>query len=564
MINFIKKIYKKNKNEESIKKIDKDDFLKRFLNLQIPEKNHKYNFPIKRPDIMPGVVPDGIEAPVMAMDSAPFNQGEGFFGNVAGLGCFPGAGFPGYPFLSELGTRPEFRALSSIISTEVAREWIKITSQDDTGDSQEKIGLIEQEFKKLDVQGIIQKIAEQDCLFGRGQIFIDIDRADRKIPLVLDRRTIAKGSLRRFVPVEAVWTTPVVWNALDPSAVDFYRPSSWWMLGQEVHASRLLTVITRPVPDLLKAAFNFGGISLSQLALPYVEAFIQIKSSVTELVRKFSTTALATTMGDILQGNSNGSDLFARAQFLVATRDNNGLVLIDRDREELIQVNAPIAGLKELLAQAQEQIASVGRVTLVHYTGLTPSGLNASSEGEIRVFEDFIMGIKESHFRYPIDQMLKVVQLSLFGEIDPAISFIFNPLRQMTAKEKSDIRLQESQASTAYVSSGVISPQEERERLAADPQSGYQGLDVDDESMLIPPMEPGEEDDIHQKIKEAIESLKTKQQSEDEGWTLKNKKAEDKSVSEAQHRAMEAAAHGNSTLDIPKKVGKEFVKKDEE
>ena len=89
-------------------------------------------------------------------------------------------------------------------------------------------------------------------------------------------------------------------------------------------------------------------------------------------------------------------------------------------------------------------------------------------------------------------------------------------------------------------------------------------MDVDDESMLIPPMEPGEEDDIHQKIKEAIESLKTKQQSEDEGWTLKNKKAEDKSVSEAQHRAMEAAAHGNSTLDIPKKVGKEFVKKDEE
>lgn len=30
------------------------------------------------------------------------------------------------------------------------------------------------------------------------------------------------------------------------------------------------------------------------------------------------------------------------------------------------------------------------------------------------------------------------------------------------------------------------------------------------------------------------------------------------SVSQAQHRAMEAAAHGNSTLGIPKKVGEEF------
>jgi hypothetical protein len=37
----------------------------------------------------------------------------------------------------------------------------------------------------------------------------------------------------------------------------------------------------------------------------------------------------------------------------------------------------------------------------------------------------------------------------------------------------------------------------------------------------------------------------------------------DESVSEPQHKAMEAAAHGNSTLGIPEKVGKEFAKADE-
>jgi len=36
------------------------------------------------------------------------------------------------------------------------------------------------------------------------------------------------------------------------------------------------------------------------------------------------------------------------------------------------------------------------------------------------------------------------------------------------------------------------------------------------------------------------------------------------SVSEKQHRAMEAAAHGHSTLGIPEKVGNEFVKQDDE
>jgi hypothetical protein len=34
------------------------------------------------------------------------------------------------------------------------------------------------------------------------------------------------------------------------------------------------------------------------------------------------------------------------------------------------------------------------------------------------------------------------------------------------------------------------------------------------------------------------------------------------STSGKQHRAMAAAAHGNSTLGIPKKVGKEFIQAD--
>jgi len=39
-------------------------------------------------------------------------------------------------------------------------------------------------------------------------------------------------------------------------------------------------------------------------------------------------------------------------------------------------------------------------------------------------------------------------------------------------------------------------------------------------------------------------------------------KGADESVSEEQHKAMEAAAHGESKLGIPEKVGKEFASKD--
>lgn len=429
-----------------------------------------YDYPIQTPKLMPNVVPKGETAPVMAMDATTadfLNQ------------TFPGGGFPGYPYLSQLATRAEYRAFAAALSTELTREWIEFTSkQDDDDNAGEKIKLIEAEFKRLDVRGVIQKAAEHDCYFGRAQLFIDIKGHKRDLPLIMSNRTVKAGSLERVVPVEAIWTTPAGYNALDPAAPDFYRPSRWWMLGTEVHASRLLTIVTRPLPDMLKPAFNFSGMSMSQLAEPYVDNWLRTRQSVADLINNFSITVLATSMDQVLQGDDDGTDLFARADLFTATRSNRGLMLLDKEREELVQVNTPLSGLHELQAQSQEHMCSVSRTPAIILTGISPSGLNASSDGEIRVFYDWIAAQQEAHWRSPIETILEAVQLSLFGEIDPDIGFTFVPLYQMTPKEESEIRTADATTDCAYIEAGVLDPSEVRDKLAKDPVSGYQGLDT--------------------------------------------------------------------------------------
>lgn len=444
-----------------------------------------YSYPVKPPELPAGVVPAGVTAPVMSMDANPY----AFAADV-----YPGGGFPGFAYLSQLATRAEYRAFAATMSTELTREWIEFTSkQDDDTDTAEKIKAIEDEFKRLNVRGVIQKAAENDCYFGRAQIFLEIDGADRKTPLILDPRTVKKGSLSRVVPVEAIWTTPAGYNALDPAAPDFYKPSSWFMLGQQVHASRLMTVVTRPLPDILKPAFNFAGMSLSQLAEPYVDNWLRTRQSVADLLNNFSTTALKTSMDQILQGDDDGADLLNRADLFTATRSNKGLMILDMEREDLVQVNTPLSGLHELQAQSQEHMCSVSRMPAIVLTGISPSGLNASSDGEIRIFYDWIAAQQEAFWREPLETILKAVQLSLFGEIDPDIGLAFTPLYQMTPKEESEIRLSDSQADCAYIAAGVVDPSEVRERLARDPNSGYQSLDTSVE--LVPPVEPAGEED---------------------------------------------------------------------
>jgi hypothetical protein len=48
----------------------------------------------------------------------------------------------------------------------------------------------------------------------------------------------------------------------------------------------------------------------------------------------------------------------------------------------------------------------------------------------------------------------------------------------MTAKEKSEIRKSDAEAAGVYIDRAVIAPEEERERIARDPESGYEGLDL--------------------------------------------------------------------------------------
>lgn len=442
-----------------------------------------YSFPVQAPKLPRGVVPEGVRAPV-AMDAAAYDYAQE---------VYAGGGFPGYPYLASMATRSEYRAMASAMATELTREWIKLTSGDaDGGETNEKIKMLEAELKRIDLRGAVQRAAEQDCYFGRGQLVIDIKGHRREAPLILDPRTVKPGSLVRVVPVESMWTSPSAYNALDPVAPDFYRPSSWFMLGQQVHASRMLTVVTRPLPDMLKPAFNFGGMSLSQLAEPYVDNWLRTRQSVSDLINNFSITALATSMDQVLTGGDDGTDLFARATLFTQGRSNKGLMLLDKDREELIQTNTPLGGLHELQAQSQEQMCAVSRLPAIVLTGISPSGLNASSDGEIRTFYDWIAAQQEAHWRHPIETVLKVAQLSLFGEIDETIGFEFVPLYQMSPSEEADIRLKNSQSATAYINAGVLDPSEERERLARDPASGYQGLDTSIE--IVPPAGPPEDE----------------------------------------------------------------------
>lgn len=434
-----------------------------------------YTYPIQPPILHDRVVPKGITAPILAQDSDIYTYASN---------QFPGGGFPGYPHLAGLSTRPEYRLMVSALSFELTREWVEITSPND----EQKIKEIGEEFKRLHVREAFRKIAEHDAYFGRGQMFISLKNHDISEPLIIDKRTIKPKSLEAIRIIEPIWTTPSAYNTNDPLGPNYYIPQSWYVMGQTVHSSRLCSVITREMPDILKPSFNFGGISLSQLVEPYVDNWLRTRQSVADLVNNFSLTALQTDMGAVLQDEdlTEGKNLIDRANLFTLLKSNKGLMLLDKEKEELIQLNTPLSGLGELQAQSLEHLCSASRIPAIILTGISPAGLNATSEGEVRVFYDWISSQQETFYLQHLRKILQLVQLNLYGEIDTDIECSYKPLYQMTDKELAEIRSMDAVTDTAYHTMGVISAEEIRNRLSKNPTNGYEGLEDYDEEDFPP------------------------------------------------------------------------------
>lgn len=453
----------------------------------------------------PSVFPDG-KRPTLAMDEA-VNASLAWSAQAILQGMFQeGLGFLGYPYLAELTQRAEYRVISETIATEATRKWIKIqavavekknapqpgkdpaTIAPKAGDKTGKIKAIEAEFKRLKVQDVFRLASEQDGFFGRSHIYIDVnmareDRDELLTPIGDGRNDISRAKVKKGTPirlknVEPIWCYPSVYNATDPLAPEWYNPEMWFCMGKELHRSRLLTFVGREVPDLLKPAYSFGGLSISQIAKPYVDNWLRTRQSVADIVHSFSVMVLGTDLSESLA--AGGDELFRRLDFFNNTRDNRGIMAINKETEELKNVSAPLSSLDLLQAQTQEHMAAVSKIPIVKLLGIQPAGLNASSEGEIKSFDDTIASYQEKFFGEPLKRILGFVQLSLFGEVDPGITATFEPLRQMTEKEIGEIDKLEAEADQIRIDSGVLWPEEPRRALAAKEDSRFSGIDVED------------------------------------------------------------------------------------
>ena len=429
----------------------------------------------------------------MAMDDFPsdwsFEEWSNYQARAIGGALQEGMAFPGYAYLAELAQRPEYRKFAEILATEMTRKWIEFTSTNTETEKSTtyKIKQLEKRCDELRVRDAFRRCLEIDEFFGRSHLYIDTGDTDNRDELKTtigqgrdeaSKAKITKGKLKALRPVEPVWCYPTSYDANDPLTADWYEPRTWFVMGKEVHCTRLLKFVGREVPDLLKPAYSFGGLSMTQMAKPYVDNWLRTRQSVSDLVHAYSVFVLSTDLGSWL--TESGDELIKRVDMFNKFRDNRGLMVLNKETETFQNVSAQIGGLEALQAQSQEQLCSVASIPVVKYLGIQPTGLNASDEGGIRMFYDWIAAQQEKRVRHRLTTVVDFVQLDLWGEINEDIGYKFVPLYELDELQKADLRNKDMQTDVQAIDAGVLTPEEVRQRVAADPDSPHASIDVDD------------------------------------------------------------------------------------
>ena len=426
------------------------------------------------------------EETVLAMDHAMEERGvytllqHGFEMGMYGA-C---SNFLGYGALQSIAQNGLIRACIETVADDMTRNWIELQQEgeEDIPESEDKIQRLEKAMKRMGLQKTMHKAASMTGYFGGCLLYLDtgVSGPQLKLPLSLEPWSMEakEGFLRAVRVVDPVNVFPGTYNSTDPLKEDYYVPQTWWVLGQEVHASRLIRVYANEPPLLFRPSYNFLGIPQAQILWDYVIHFQENRDSVNRLMGKFSQLVFKTAMTDLITGGAQDlSQLMARLQIMAQNRSNDGVIAVDKDAEDIVKVETPMSGVTDVVRQSLEIVAALNRTPAVKLLGISPSGFNATGESDIRNYYDHVLSQQEKVLRPPLQRILEALQVSLFGKVEPSIGFTFASLSE--TDENAKVLTQQAKINNlcAVLDRDIVSAEEVRQLLISDPDSGLDGLD---------------------------------------------------------------------------------------
>jgi hypothetical protein len=321
-------------------------------------------------------------------------------------------------------------------------------------------------------------------------------------------------SLSHFVVLEPGELQPVTWYA-DITRPNFGTPESWRLQpviqggtpiqhGAIVHESRMVLfpgiIVTRRRPN--QSLTGWGGSILTRVNTVLRDYGVTWES-VGAILQEFSQAVYKIKGLAELVAQNQADVVRRRMEILDVSRSILRAVVIDAD-EDHERKTTTLTGIPEILREFATRLAAAADMPVTVLMGMSPAGLNATGESDIRFFYDRVAGLQRKKLKPKLEQLLRFVfrartlgpnkEPSPTNGQEPDVwSVQFNKLWEPSQKEQIETRFLQAQADKIYMEDGVLTPMEVRKsRFGGDEYSYKTTADIEATNAMEATMASGE------------------------------------------------------------------------
>lgn len=323
------------------------------------------------------------------------------------------------------------RAIVDIPAQDAARKWRAWQAE------AKQITLIEKVEKRHRVRETVLQALTAARLFGGSAIYIST--GERAADKPIDPSKVK--AIKSLVVLTPLQLSPGQINRDIYS--DYYgRPEHYELQSQggapiRIHASRLVVFEGNSVPDIT-TQFTGWGDSVLQSTMDAVLQADSANANINSLIFEAKVDVFR-FHGLMNQLNANQDDLVIKRMTAQATiKGINGAVVLDKD-DEYTQKSASFASLPDLMDRFMNNVAGASRIPVTRLFGRSSVGLSGTGDGDERVYFDHINHLQTTEIEPALNVLDECLIWSALGARPEEIYYTWNPLRQVTEKERADI-----------------------------------------------------------------------------------------------------------------------------
>ena len=358
---------------------------------------------------------------------------------------------------------------------------------------------------KMDEMGDMTQISQVykwNRLFGGGGLLILTEQEDYKLALDvnhLDNLEFRAADLWELFYTQQNADYFTAEGKLMPESVkkdfmfDYY--------GKPVHNSRV--VITKGIvpPSFVRPRLRGWGLSVVESLVQSLNQHLKTKNLAYEVLDEFKLDIFKIKGFNQALMTSAGVTKIQRMIALVNQQKNyqNAITMDADDSHEGKQLN--FSGISDILKEVRIQIACDMRMPMSKIFGLSATGLNASGEDDIEVYNSMVESTVRFKAKKTCFEVIKLRCQQLFGFIPEDLSIEFKPLRVMSSEQEETIKTNKLTRITLALEKGLISALEAKEAINRDNLLGVK-IDTTSENLEVPSVAEGDTDETNKTVNE--------------------------------------------------------------